>query len=266
MSGETVLCEVKDHIATITLNRPDRLNALNVQLCYELERIVEAVSKDQSIRCVILTGAGRGFCAGADIRADKILENQQRYPHPDKGGGIHLRLNRIIPMMLEMPKPVIGSINGVATGGGANLALASDIVIASDKAQFSQIFSRIGLMPDCGGCYFLPRLVGVKKAMELYFTNEMVKAEDAVAMGMINKVVEHDKLQETTWNFAQRLASGPTMSYAATKAVVYKGLNQDLRSTLNMELAYQLEMNLSEDFAEGVRAFAEKRTAKFQGR
>lgn len=266
MKDATVLCEMDEHIATITLNRPERLNALNVQLCHELENLMISLAKNETVRCIVLTGAGRGFCAGADLKADRAAEAQLRFPYPDKGGGIHLRLNRIIPMMQEMSKPVIGSINGVAVGGGANLALACDIVIASEAAQFSQIFSRIGLMPDCGGCYFLPKLVGVKKAMELIFNNEMVKAADALSMGMINRVVSAEKLEEVTRDFARKLAAGPTLSYAATKRVVYGGLSLDLRSALNMELAYQTELALSEDYTEGVRAFIEKRPARFQGR
>lgn len=266
MREAAVLCEIHENIAKVTLNRPDRLNAVNVQLCYELENLVNNLASDEAVRCVILTGAGRGFCAGADLKVDRASEANLRFPYPDKGGMIQLRLNRIIPLMQALPKPIIGSINGVAVGAGANLALACDIVIASERAEFSQIFSRIGLMPDCGGCYFMPRLVGVKKAMELIFTNAMVKAHDALAMGMINQVVAHDKLEEATMDFARRLAAGPTRSYAATKQVVYRGLSLDLQSTLNMELAYQTELALSEDNAEGVRAFIEKRPARFQGR
>jgi 2-(1,2-epoxy-1,2-dihydrophenyl)acetyl-CoA isomerase len=213
-----------------------------------------------------LTGAGRGFCSGGDQKRTRDHEGQENFFDGDLGGNVIERLNRCILRMQNLTKPIIGCINGVAVGAGCNLALATDIRIASDAARFGEVFSRIGLVPDGGGTYFLPRLVGTAKALELIMLGDIIEAEEAHRIGLVNRVVPADQLQVETHKLAERLANGPTLAHGLAKGGVYQSMNMSLEDTLNMEARTQGIAGRSQDRAEGAAAFREKRQPHFIGR
>ena len=264
MGYETVLYESGGGVATVTLNRPDALNALNSTLVEELQKALAEAAGDPEVRCVVITGAGRGFCAGADLAQ---LEDAYKAGEPPAlGDMLRARYHPVILPIVSMEKPVVASVNGVAAGAGASLALACDFRIASDKAKFFQAFVKVGLVPDSGSTYFLPRLVGTAKAAELAMLGEIVGAEEALRIGMVTKVVPADDLEKETRAFADRLASGPTRSYALTKKALRFGAVQDLESALEYEADLQNQIALTADHLEGVKAFMEKREPRFEGR
>ncbi len=192
MAEAPVLYTKTGNVVTLTLNRPEKLNAMDEALMGELERYLIEIESDPEVRAVILTGAGRGFCSGGDQSRDRTHEGQQTFFDGDLGGDVIERLNRCILRMQQLPKPIIGCINGVAVGAGCNLALATDLRIASDAAKFGEVFSRIGLVPDGGGTYFLPRLVGTAKVLELIMLGDIIEAEEAHRIGLVNRVVAVD--------------------------------------------------------------------------
>ena len=264
MAYETVLYETSGGVATITLNRPDALNALNQTLIEELQHALAAAADDAEIRCVVLTGAGRGFCAGADLAQ---LEDAYKAGEPPAlGDTLRARYHPVVLPIVTMEKPVVAAVNGVAAGAGASIALACDFRIASDKAKFFQAFVKVGLVPDSGSTYFLPRLLGIAKATELAMLGEIVGADEALRIGMVTKVVPADDLEKETKAFADRLASGPTRSYALTKKALRFGAVQDLENTLEYEADLQNQIALTADHLEGVKAFMEKREPRFEGR
>jgi 2-(1,2-epoxy-1,2-dihydrophenyl)acetyl-CoA isomerase len=261
---ETVLYESGDGVATVTLNRPDALNALNSTLVEELQKALAEAAGDPEVRCVVVTGAGRGFCAGADLAQ---LEDAYKAGEPPAlGDMLRARYHPVILPIVGMEKPVVASVNGVAAGAGASLALACDFRIASDKAKFFQAFVKVGLVPDSGSTYFLPRLLGIAKATELAMLGEIVGADEALRIGMVTKVVPADDLEKETKALADLLASGPTRSYALTKKALRFGAVQDLESALEYEADLQNQIALTADHLEGVKAFMEKREPKFEGR
>lgn len=263
MSQHHILLDQTDHVATITLNRPERMNAFGGRMRQQLVEILEALKVDTGIRVVVITGAGKAFCTGGDLRefADGTVQalskeaTNQRPPMCKAVLAIH-----------EMEKPVIASVNGVAAGGGCNLALACDIRIASDAARFAQVFTRRGLHPDWGGIYFLPRLVGYAKAAELIMSGEIVDAAEALRLGLVNRVVAPGELRSATEELAGRIARNAPLPIAFAKRGLQRFGHWDLAQALDYEV-YVLEMlRKSRDVAEGIAAFLEKRDPDFEGR
>ena len=266
MAEASVLYTKSGNVATLTLNRPHKLNAMDETLMGELERYLIDIASDPEVRAVILTGAGRGFCSGGDQTRDRTHAGQETFFDGDLGGDLIERLNRCILRMQQLPKPIIGCINGVAVGAGCNLALATDLRIASAAATFGEVFSRIGLVPDGGGTYFLPRLVGTAKALELIMLGDMIDAEEAHRIGLVNHVVPADQLQAETQQLAERLGHGPTLAHGLAKTGVYQAMNMSLEDVLNMEARNQAIAGRSADRVEGAAAFREKRQPRFIGR
>ena len=255
----------------LTLNRPDRKNSISPELREELLAALEDARTGDDVRCVVITGAGDAFCSGVDLGRSKVTKgaSEGEPKRPDlrairdamKGG-----MQRVIRAIWELDKPVIASVNGVAAGGGAQLALVADLVIASSEARFIEIFVKRGLAVDSGGGWLLPRLVGLAKAKELVFFGDPISAEDARASGLINKVVAPGELEAATREWAERLAHGPTRSIGASKALLNRALETDLTTAFDEEATAQAMMSQTHDFSEGVRAFAEKRDPEFKGR
>ena len=264
MTTESVLYHRHDGIVTLTLNRPDTLNAMNEAMMGEIERILIELEADTAVRAVVLTGAGRAFSSGGDQKRGG--ESPTSFFDGDLGGALIERLNRCILRMQRLRKPIIGSINGVAAGAGMNIALATDLRIASDTARFGEVFARVGLVPDGGGTYFLPRLVGTAKAMELILLADIIDAQEALRIGLVSRVVPAEQLEQETLKLAERLAQGPTVAYGLAKTGLYQGLGMSLEDVLNMEARNQAIAARTPDRAEGVAAFLEKRPPRFTGR
>ena len=259
---EHILVSEADCILTITLNRPDKLNAFIGHMRRDLAEALEQAGSDRSVRVVVITGAGRAFCAGGDVAF--MAELMQRRDAEEfariLGAG-----RRVITAIRQMTKPVIASINGPASGAGCNLALACDLRIASNTATFSQSFAKVGLHPDWGGTYFLPRLVTPNKACEMFFLGESIDAGEAARLGIVNQVVAPEELESTTLQLAERLRAAPPIALAAAKHAVYMSEAADLDEMLRYETEAQLRCFESDDGHEGVHAFLEKREPKFTG-
>jgi len=261
MDYETIQLEIANGAARLTLNRPDRLNSFTVQMHDEVSRGLEAVAKSDA-RVLVLTGAGRGFCAGQDLSDRAVAPGGDGV---DLGESLEKRYNPLIRRIATLDMPVICAVNGVAAGAGANIALACDIVIAAKSARFIQSFSNIGLVPDSGGTWTLPRLAGQARAMGLALTGEPLTAERAEAWGMIWKCVDDDKLREETDALAAKFASAPTKGLATTKKLLREGATRTLSEQLDVERDAQRMLGRTSDYKEGVAAFMEKRTPKFIG-
>ncbi len=264
MNFETVIYELKDSVATVTMNRPDALNALSMQLTVDLDRAFRQSILDGA-RAVVLTGTGRAFCSGGDLREmQSMWEKEGRIEAflEDPLGALH----GVIRLIRDTPIPFVAAVNGVCAGAGVNFALACDIVIAAEDASFREAFVRIGLSPDCGGTFFLPRAVGEKIAAELFMTGDSVSAERALRIGMINHVVQPQLLAVEAAKMAAKLAAGPTGSIARIKQMLNASFSNDLAAQLALEHECQIESGKSEDFREGVAAFFEKRPPNFSGR
>ena len=259
MSLETLLYEVTDGVGTITLNRPDVMNATNDQLYRELSGLLREVADDAEVGCVVVTGAGRGFCAGADVKAMnpdmKPLARRKRH---------RWILRDILRPLANLEKPVIAAVNGPAVGAGFNMALAADIVIASEKAVFSQIFTRLGLVPDLGGMYLLTRVVGLNKAKELCFTARKVDAHEALALGIANRVVPAQELMVAAMNLAREIAAGPPTALSMIKTLLNQSSNSSLEQMLEYESYAQTLAYTTPEHREGVAAFREKRVPDFR--
>lgn len=263
MSYETVQLEMREAVGLITLNRPASLNALTTEVGKDFQAAV-AEARERDARAIVLTGAGRAFCAGGDLREmQKIAEREGKveafFDEP-------LRLlNKCILLIRSVPLPVIAAVNGAASGGGCNLALACDLVVAGEGAKFNQAFIKIGLVPDCGGTFILPRLVGWKRATELMMTGEVVTAARALEMGMINAVVPDEELLPRALAMAEKLAQAPTAAIGRIKELLDASAINDYGKQLEMERKVQIDSGLTKDFKEGVAAFIEKRPPKFVG-
>jgi 2-(1,2-epoxy-1,2-dihydrophenyl)acetyl-CoA isomerase len=260
MEYETILYTLNQGVLTITLNRPDVLNAFNRKMTDEIQDALKKAERDTSVRCVVFTGAGRAFSSGEDLKS--------RMAESDGGGfgsTLRERYNPIVLKMRNIEKPVLGSINGIAAGAGCSLALACDMRIASEKARFIEVFVRVGLVPDSGSSFFLPRLVGLGKALEMAFLGDEVGAEDALRLGLVNRVVPPEELESATRELALRLAQGPTKAIGLAKRAMNRALSMDLEQLLEYEVYAQETAGASADHKEGIAAFLEKRQAQFTG-
>jgi len=244
----------------ITLNRPEKLNAFNPAVHKGLAEAMSRAESEAAVRCLLITGAGRGFCAGQDL-----TERDMKASAIDLGSGLETWYNPLIKRMRTLPKPIVCAVNGVAAGAGANFALACDIVLAARSASFIQAFVKIGLVPDCGGSYFLPRLAGMQRAMGLAMTGDRLSAEDAERWGLIWKCVDDAKLKDEAEKLSMQLASGPTRSLGMIKQAMYASAGNTLAAQLDMERDLQRDIGKGGDYREGVAAFLEKRKPSFTG-
>ncbi len=260
MSEAAVLSSIADGIMTITLNRPTVLNAMNADLLAQLGAAFAAAKHDDTVRAVLLTGAGRGFCAGADLTTNSMRTGS------DVQEMMRNRYHPIILMMRQFPKPIVGAINGTAAGGGMSLALACDIVLAGESATFLQAFTRIGLVPDCGSTWFLPRMVGDVRARALIMMADKISARDALQYGLVWKVIADDALMSEARAYAARLATMPTRAYDLVKQALAASSSNGLAGQLELEAHLQGQAVRTEDHREGVNAFMEKRPPVFKGR
>lgn len=274
MEGREVLYERREGVATITLNRPEKLNAFSPGMIRELVRFLREAQDDPGVKAIILTGAGKAFCAGGDVEAmgegAGFFREDELHPAV-KPYSLHIKntlwkLIQQVPLALEnVDKPVIAAVNGDAIGAGCDLALMCDIRLASERARFSEGYVRLGLVPGDGGAYFLPRLVGVAKALEMLWTGDFVDAGEALKIGLVSKVLPADELKEACFKFAARLARGPALAMSLTKRAVYQGLKTDLRTSLDLISSHMGIVVETGDHREGVRALLEKRKPDFKG-
>jgi 2-(1,2-epoxy-1,2-dihydrophenyl)acetyl-CoA isomerase len=262
-SGPVVLESRHDGIALLVLNRPEKLNALNNDLSTALNDALQRIAEDTSVRVVVLSGAGRAFCAGGDLAA--IGKGRERGDTTELGPILRMGMQAVMKMRL-MPQPVICAVNGPAAGAGMNVALAADIRIAADTATFGQNFSRVGLFPDYGGTFLLPELVGPSVAAEMFYTGDMIDAQTALRLGIVNRVVPAAQLEAEVKTLAQKIAQGPPIAIRAVKKILFGSHKDALVKALDHEVELQMKCFHSEDCSEGIRAFFEKRHPKFQGK
>ena len=262
-AGPIILETRQDGIASVVMNRPDRLNALSNELARGLNETLARIAEDESVRVVVLSGAGRAFCAGGDLgaigRGRATGETHKLEPLLRAG-------MQIVLTMRVMPQPVIAAVNGPAAGAGMNIALAADIRVAAEEATFGQNFAKVGLFPDFGGTYFLPQLVGPAVAAELFYTGEMIDAKTALRLGIVNHVVPGAQLEAEARVLAVKIAQGPPVAVRAIKKALFASEKKKLAEALEHEVQEQIRCFLSEDCNEGIRAFFEKRAPKFQGK
>lgn len=260
MSYSSIIYEKNGNIARITLNREDVFNAFNDEQSYELQSALKEAGKDDELRVIVLTGAGKAFCSGQDLKA--ISGGEKR----SLSESLYKRYNPIIRAMREMPKPIVCRLNGVAAGAGCSLALASDFIVASEKASLIEVFINVGLVLDSGSSYFLPRIVGSNRAFELATMGNKVTAAQALDWGMVNRVVPHENLDEETQKIADYYSQAPTKAIALMKKMLNKSFHSDLNTMLDYEAYCQEIAGNSEDYQEGVKAFNEKRKPEFKGK
>ncbi len=258
---ETILFEKGAGVANVALNRPKKLNAFDGQMHEELYDALEAASSDDEVRCVVLRGEGRGFSAGADLAG--IVEGTDG--DPDLGEYLRRNYNRLVSRMVTIEKPIVAALHGPVYGAGVGVALACDLRIAAESAKFSVAFIKIGLMPDAGVSYFLPRVVGLGRAMEMSLLGDAVEADEALRIGLVNRVVPDEKLAEETAALAWRLAAMPTAAIGKTKHSLYASFESDLETALEREAEGQTFCGYTHDHREGIAAFFEKREARFAG-
>ena len=263
MTYQHIAFQVSAGVARLTLNRPDRLNSFNTAMHGEVRDALAAVRADSTARVLILTGAGRGFCAGQDLGDRAVAPGGAAV---DLGESIEKNYRPLVLGLRDLPIPVIGAVNGVAAGAGANIALACDLVIAARSASFVQAFCRLGLVPDSGGTWFLPRLLGTARAMGLAMLGDKLTAEQAAQWGLIWRCVDDAEFASTVDSLAAQLAAAPTRGLARTKQALYESWGRSLEQQLDVERDYQRELGYSADYAEGVAAFTQKRTPNFTGR
>lgn len=261
---ETVLYDIDGGVATITMNRPDALNATDATLGTELRKALEDAAGDRQVRCVVLTGAGKGFCAGADL--SQFQEAFDAGIAPPMGEVLRARYHPLIRAITEMGKPVVAGVNGVAAGMGTSLAMACDFRIVSDKARFTMAFMKIAVVPDSGATHLLPQLVGLAKAKELAMLNPVIDAAEMLRIGLATEVVPAEQFPSRLAQFAASLANGPTMALGFTKKALAYGAQYDMAQAMDYEADLQQQIAYSHDMTEGITAFLEKRDATFEGR
>ncbi len=262
MAYQHVIVERAAHVATITLNRPDAFNALDLELGRELFRAALEVDEDSDVRCVVVTGAGKAFCAGGDVKA--FVNNLPRI-------GVHIKelttyLHGAVSRLARSDKPVVMAVNGVAAGGGFSLALSGDVVVAAESARFTMAYSRIAATPDGSSSYFLPRLIGLRRAMDLYFTNRVLSAREALAWGLLTQVVPDTEFTIAVEALARELARGPTKAFGAAKRLLHQSTWESLETQMELEAQAIAASGHTRDFAAGVTAFANKQAPTFEGR
>ena len=262
MAYQTLTYEVKDAVATITLNRPEAFNALNLALGRDLFHAALEADEDRAVRCVVVTGAGKAFCAGGDVK--DFVEHADRI-------GILVKelttyLHGAVSRLARSPKPVVMGVNGVAAGGGMSLALAGDLVVAAESARFTMAYSRIGASPDGSSSYFLPRLIGVRRAMELHFTNRVLTAREALEWGLVNRVHPDPEFAASLGVLARELAQGPTLAFGRAKQLFHQSTSESLETQMELEAQAIAASGHTEDFKNGTAAFARKQPPTFQGR
>ncbi|MEM8659499.1 MAG: 2-(1,2-epoxy-1,2-dihydrophenyl)acetyl-CoA isomerase PaaG [Pseudomonadota bacterium] len=262
MSFENIEFEIDDGVAILRLNRPDALNSFTVDMHLEVREVLTHAAEDKSVRCVLLTGNGRGFCAGQDLNDRSVSPGEAM---PDLGHSVETYYSPLITLLSTMEKPVICAVNGVAAGAGANIALACDIVIAGRSASFIESFCKLGLIPDSGGTWILPRLVGMARAKGLAMLGPKIKAEQAEAWGMIWQCVDDDDLMPTALELAQQMATQPTRGFAFTKQAFAASAANTLETQLELERDLMRAAGKTHDYQEGVQAFLEKREPVYRG-
>lgn len=253
----------EDGVATLILNRPDKLNALNTDLAVALNETLGRIATDKNIHAMILTGAGRAFCAGGDLA--EIWKGRQENDAADLEPLLRAGMQMVLKIR-TMRQPVIAAVNGAAAGAGMNIALAADIRFASESAVFGQNFAKVGLFPDYGGTFFLPQLIGPAKAAEMFYTGDMIDAKTALQLGLVNRLVPADKLEGEAMAFAKGIVHGPRLASRALKQVLFGNQRAELTKALEYEVEEQMKCFASEDCTEGLRAFFEKRKPNFQGK
>lgn len=258
-----ILSTIEHGVMTLTLNRPARLNSFNDEMHHQLADCLTQAERDETVRCLLITGAGRGFCAGQDLN-DRNVDPSG--PPPDLGDSVERFYNPLVRRLARLPKPVIAAVNGVAAGAGATLALGCDIVIASRSATFVMAFSKLGLVPDCGGSWYLPRLAGRARAMGLALLGDKLSAEQAWQWGMIWQMVEENELADTSLQLARHLAHQPTYGLGLIKQALLASETNTLDEQLTLERDYQRLAGRSDDYREGVSAFLAKRPPNFTGK
>ena len=261
MSYKEILFRVENRVAYVTLNRPATLNALSMEMTHELQDAIDGVRREPGLRCMVLAGAGRAFCAGGDVKAFHAVA--ARGAAGALTYELALVMHRAIAAMIRMPKPTIAAVHGFAAGGGVGLALGCDLVIAAEGTRFDMAYARIGASPDGGSTYLLPRALGVKRALELALFGGALDAQEALRRGLINWVVPHGELEVAARDWAERLARGPAHALALGKGLMYRGLHEGLEAQMEAEAAGIGECGRTADFVEGVAAFVEKRPPAF---
>jgi len=262
MAYEALLYEVKDAVATITLNRPAAYNALDAVLGREFYDAALEADEDRGVRCVVVTGAGNAFCAGGDVKA--FHDNIDRVGVFIKQLTTHL--HGAVSRLARSPKPVVMAVNGIAAGGGMSLALAGDLVVATESAKFTMAYSKIAASPDGSSTYFLPRMIGLRRALELHYTNRTLSAKEAMEWGLVNRVYPDAEFRSSTDALARELAEGPTLAFGRAKLLFHQSTQESLETQMELEAQAIASSGATEDFANGVAAFAQKKPARFAGR
>ncbi len=259
---------VKDHVATILLNRPEKMNAFNPDMLKAWQQALRDAQADPEVRVVVLTGAGKAFCSGGDTGRMAQRAADTEAPDTPISAKESLRAGpQSVAMAVQaLEKPYIAAVNGVAAGAGMDMALMADIRLAAKSARFSEAYMRVGLMPGAGGCYFLPRVVGLSKALELFFTADWVDGTEAARIGLVSHVYDDDKLMEETYKLANRLANSPPINMTLIKRTIYQSMNTDLRTSLDLVSSHMAVVRATEDSKEAITAFKEKRKGVYKGR